>query len=207
MRRTLDLSYCLAPSTKNPVISAPLKVTDCSLISDGAAALVLVAHEMLADFPKAAGFKAFQQVNDYLPMSAKDPVAFEGPRRAIDQAYRQAGITVDDLSLVEVHDCFTIAELLMVEALQLARPGEGRKAVIDGVTSRDGRLPMNLSGGLKAKGHPVGATGVSMLVMAARQVLGMAGEMQLPGASLAMTVNMGGDAVSTYASVLEPIKT
>jgi acetyl-CoA C-acetyltransferase len=207
MRRTLDLSYCLTPSTKNPVISAPLKVTDCSLISDGAAALVLVAHEMLADFPKAAGFKAYQQVNDYLPMSAKDPVAFEGPRRAIDQAYRQAGITVDDLSLVEVHDCFTIAELLMVEALQLARPGEGRKAVIDGVTSRDGRLPMNLSGGLKAKGHPVGATGVSMHVMAARQVLGMAGEMQLPGASLAMTVNMGGDAVSTYASVLEPIKT
>lgn len=206
MHRPLKLEYCLVPSEKNPMISAPLKVTDCSLISDGAAALVLVADDMLSDFPKAAGFRAYQQVNDYLPMTAKNPIAFEGPRRAIAQAYRQAGITVDDLSLAEVHDCFTIAELFMVEALGLAGPGEGRKAVINGATSREGKLPINLSGGLKAKGHAVGATGVSMHVIAARQVLGEAGEMQLPGASLAMTVNMGGDAVSTYASVLEPIK-
>ena len=206
MHRLLDLQFCLEPSVKNPIISAPLKVTDCSLISDGAAALVMVGNGLLSDFPRAAGFRAYQQVNDYLPMSAKDPTAFEGPRRAIRQAYDQAGITVHDLSLAEVHDCFTIAELLMVEALQLASPGQGRRVVIEGATSREGRLPMNLSGGLKAKGHPVGATGVSMHVMAARQVLGVAGGMQLPGATLAMTVNMGGDAVSTYASVLEPIK-
>jgi acetyl-CoA C-acetyltransferase len=206
LRRPLDIQYCLVPSTKNPMIAAPLKLTDCSLISDGAAALVLVAEDMLSDFPRASGFRAYQQVNDFLPMSAKDPAVFEGPRRAIERAYHQAGITVDDLSLAEVHDCFTIAELLMVEALMLARPGEGRKAVIDGATSREGKLPVNLSGGLKAKGHPVGATGVSMHVMAARQVLGVAGEMQLPGASLAMVVNMGGDAVATYASVLQPIK-
>lgn len=105
-----------------------------------------------------------------------------------------------------MHDCFTIAELMMVEALGVAGPGKGRAAVIEGVTSRGGKLPINLSGGLKAKGHAVGATGVSMHVIAARQVLGLAEEMQLPGASLAMTVNMGGDAVSTYASVLEPLK-
>lgn len=207
MHRLMDLSYCMVPSAKNPMVAAPLKVTDCSLISDGAAALVLVAEEMLTDFPRAAGFRAYQQINDYLPMSAKDPLAFEGPRRAIQQAYRQAGVTVADLSLAEVHDCFTIAELLMVEALMLVRPGEGRIAVVNGMTSREGRLPINLSGGLKAKGHPIGATGVSMHVMAARQVLGLAGEMQIPGASLAMTVNMGGDAVSTYASILEPVKT
>lgn len=206
MHRPLTLEYCLTPSEKNPMISAPLKVTDCSLISDGAAALVLVADDMLSDFPKAVGFRAWQHVNDYLPMAAKDPIAFEGPRRAIAQAYSQAGITVDDLNLAEVHDCFTITELLMVEALGLAAPGEGRRAVIEGATLREGRLPINLSGGLKAKGHAVGATGVSMHVLAARQLLGEAGEMQLPGTSLAMTVNMGGDAVSTYASVLEPIK-
>lgn len=206
MRRPLALDYCLMPSEKNPMISAPLKVTDCSLISDGAAALVLVADDMLSDFPKAAGFRAAQQVNDYLPMAAKDPLAFAAPRHAIARAYEQARISVDDISLAEVHDCFTIAELMMVEAMGVASAGEGRRAVIDGVTSRGGKLPMNLSGGLKAKGHAVGATGVSMHVMAARQVLGEAGDIQLPGASLAMTVNMGGDAVAAYVSVIEAIK-
>jgi len=110
MHRLLDLQYCLVPSEKNPMIAPPLKLTDCSLISDGAAALVLAADDMVSSFPRAAGFRAYQQVNDYLPMAAKDPIAFEGPRRAIDQAYRQAGIDVGDLSLAEVHDCFTIAE-------------------------------------------------------------------------------------------------
>ena len=206
MHRQLDLDFCRNVSNKNPMISAPLKVTDCSLISDGAAALVLVSDELLADFPKAVGFRAYQQVNDYLPLSAKDLAAFEGPRRAIGQAYAQAGIAVDDLSLAEVHDCFTIAELLMVEAMDIAPPGGGRQAVLDGVTSREGRLPVNLSGGLKAKGHPIGATGVSMHVLATRQLLGMADEMQLPDASLALCVNMGGGAVAAYASVLEAVK-
>ncbi len=207
MQRQLDLDFCLQASDKNPMVSAPLKVTDCSLISDGAAALVMVSDELLSDFPKAVGFRAYQHVNDFLPLSEKDLTAFEAPRRAIEQAYAQAGISVEDLSLAEVHDCFTIAELLMVEALGVAPPGGGRKAVIDGVTSRQGRLPVNLSGGLKAKGHPVGATGVSMHVLLARQLLGEAGEMQLPGASLAICVNMGGGAVAAYASVLEAVKT
>ena len=206
MHRPLELGYCLAPSEKNPMIAAPLKVTDCSLISDGAAALVIVSNDMLSDFPKAAGFRAYQQVNDYLPMAAKDPIAFAGPSRAIAQAYRQAGVTAADISLAEVHDCFTIAELMMVEALGIAPPGKAREAVIEGQTRRDGKLPINLSGGLKSKGHPVGATGVSMLVTAARQVLGEAGDMQLPGASLALTANMGGDAVASYVSIVEAVK-
>ena len=206
MHRLLDLEFCLKPSEKNPVISAPLKVTDCSLITDGAAALVLVGEDHIATFPKAVAIRAYQHVNDYLPLSAKDLTTFEGPRRAIEQAYAQARISVDDLDLAEVHDCFTIAELLMVEALGLARSGQGAQAVITGETSREGRLPINLSGGLKAKGHPVGATGVSMHVLCARQVLGEAGEMQLPNASLAMAVNMGGGAVATYASIIEPVK-
>ena len=206
MHRRLDLDFCLHPSDKNPVISDPLKLSDCSLVSDGAAALVIVAEDMVGDFARAVRFRASAQVNDVLPLSGKDLAAFEGPRRAIEQAYAQAGVTVNDLSLAEVHDCFTIAELLLVEALGLAAPGGGRNAVIAGETKRDGRLPINLSGGLKAKGHPVGATGVSMHVLNARQLVGEADEMQLPGAELAMTVNMGGGAVATYATVLERAK-
>lgn len=206
MHRPLELDYCLTPSEKNPMIADPLKVTDCSLISDGAAALVLVSDELLSDFSKAASFRAYQQVNDYLPMAAKDPIAFAGPGRAIKQAYEQAGVTANDISLAEVHDCFTIAELMMVEALGITQPGKAREAVIEGQTKRDGKLPINLSGGLKSKGHPVGATGVSMLVTAARQVLGEAGDMQLPGATLALTANMGGDAVASYVSILEAVK-
>ena len=154
----------------------------------------------------AVRFRASVQVNDVLPLSGKDVVAFEGRRCAIAQAYAEAGIGVDDLSLAEVHDCFTIAELLSVEALQLAEPGRGRDAVIGGQTRRDGQLPVNLSGGLKAKGHPVGATGVSMHVLNARQLVCQAAAMQLPGAELAMAVNMGGGAVTTYATALERVK-
>lgn len=206
MHRPLTLDFCRTVSEKNPMVSDPLKVSDCSLISDGAAAVVLVADDMAGDFGKAVRFRAMAHVSDFLPLSAKDLPAFEGPARAIAQAYAAGGVTVDDLSLAEVHDCFTIAELLSVEALGLARPGEGRAAVIDGATRRGGRLPINLSGGLKAKGHPVGATGVSMHVIAARQVTGEAGDMQLPGAELAMCVNMGGGGVATYASILEAVK-
>lgn len=207
MHRRLDLEFCLQPSDKNPMISDPLKLSDCSLVSDGAAALVIVADEVLGDFKRGVGFRGTAQVNDLLALSAKkDLTAFEGPRRAIEQAYATAGIGVDDLSLAEVHDCFTIAELLSVEALGLAEPGGGRDVVISGATQRGGRLPINLSGGLKAKGHPVGATGVSMHVLNARQLVGEAGEMQLPGATLAMAVNMGGGAVATYASVMEAVK-
>ncbi len=206
MHRRFDLDFCLHPSDKNPMISDPLKLSDCSLVSDGAAALVIVAEDMVGDFARAVRIRASAQVNDVLPLSGKDLAAFEGPRRAIAGAYAQAGITVDDLSLAEVHDCFTIAELLSVEALGLAAPGGGRDAVIAGETSRDGRLPINLSGGLKAKGHPVGATGVSMHVLNARQLVGEADEMQLPGAELAMAVNMGGGAVATYATILERAK-
>lgn len=206
MHRPLDLDFCMTVSERNPMIADPLKLSDCSLITDGAAAVVLAAEEMAGDFVRAVRFRAAAQVNDVLPLSAKDLAAFEGPARAIAAAYAQAGIGVADLSLAEVHDCFTIAELLTVEALGLAAPGQGRAAVIAGETTRDGRLPINLSGGLKAKGHPVGATGVSMHVLNARQLTGDAGDMQVSGAELAMAVNMGGGAVATYATIMERVK-
>ena len=206
MHRRITLDFARAVSDKNPMIADPIKLSDCSLVSDGAAALVLVADEMLDDFRRGVRFRAAQQVSDILPLSGKDLAKFEGPTRAIVQAYRQANVGVADLSLAEVHDCFTIAELLLTEALQIAAPGRGRDAVVAGETKRNGRLPVNLSGGLKAKGHPVGATGVSMHVLNARQLIGEAGEMQLPGAELAMTVNMGGGAVATYATIMERAK-
>jgi acetyl-CoA C-acetyltransferase len=170
-----------------------LKVTDCSLVSDGAAALVITRADMMGDFARAVRFRAAEQINDLLPLSRKDLAAFEGPRRAFEQAYGVAKITVDDLDFAEVHDCFTIAELLTIEAMGLSGPGRGRDIVREGQTERGGRLPINLSGGLKAKGHPVGATGVSMHALAARQLTNRAGEMQLPNAGLGLVFNMGGD--------------
>lgn len=207
MRKALDYDFCLHESDRNPMVAPPLKVTDCSLISDGAAAVVLARADRVSDFSYGVAFRAREQVSDLLPLSRKDLVAFEGPRRAFQQAYDAAGVTVDDLDFAEVHDCFTIAELLTMEAMGLALQGEASSLVREGQTVRGGRLPINLSGGLKAKGHPVGATGVSMHVLATRQLTGRAGgDLQLPDASLGLCFNMGGGAVTSCVSILEPIK-
>ncbi len=207
MHRPVDLDHCMTVSDKNPMIADPLKLSDCSLISDGAAAVVIADKSLVANFRRVVSFRAAETVSDYLPLSAKRLAYFEGPTRAVAQAYASAGVTVDDIDLAEVHDCFTIAELLSVEALGLAQPGEGREVVRQGQTERDGRLPINVSGGLKAKGHPIGATGVSMHVMIARQLLGEAGEMQLARQpQLGLCFNMGGGAVTSAVSVLEPLK-
>ena len=116
---------------------------------------------------------------------------------------QEAGISIDDLSLVETHDCFTVAEMIEYEAMGLVPSGQGWRAIREGMTERGGRLPVNVSGGLKAKGHPLGATGVSQHVMAAMQLVGEAGEMQLPDVKLAGVFNMGGAAVTNYVSILE----
>ena len=207
MHREVDFDFCMAVSERNPMIAPPLKLSDCSLISDGAAAVVLAHRSVLSSFRRAVAFRAAETVSDFLPLSAKRLELFEGPTIAVQRAYRSAGISVDDLDLAEVHDCFTIAELLSVEALGMAGPGAGMSVVTEGQTRRDGRLPVNLSGGLKAKGHPVGATGVSMHVMVARQLLGEAGEMQLARApQLGLCLNLGGGAVTSAVSVLEPVR-
>ncbi|WP_251862741.1 acetyl-CoA acetyltransferase [Achromobacter sp. Marseille-Q4962] len=203
LRKDLGFDFCRTVSDKNPYVAPPLRRTDCSLISDGAAALVLADEDTAAGLPRAIAFRARAQVNDILPLSRRDPTAFEGAARAWRQALSAAGLTLDDLSLVETHDCFTIAELLEYEAMGLAPRGQGYKVLREGWTEKDGRLPVNPSGGLKAKGHPVGATGVSMHVMACMQLMGEAGGMQIPGAALAGVFNMGGAAVANYVSLLE----
>jgi acetyl-CoA C-acetyltransferase len=122
---------------------------------------------------------------------------------AWDKARANAGVTLDDLDLVETHDCFTIAELIEYEAMGLAAPGEGYRIVREGIADKDGRLPINPSGGLKSKGHPIGATGVSLHIMACLQLMNQAGDMQIPDAKLAGVFNMGGAAVANYVSILE----
>lgn len=203
MRKDLGFAFCNTVSEKNPIVAAPLRKTDCSLVSDGAAAVVLADADTARAMRRAVRIRSRVHVSDYLPMSRRDAASFEGPRRAWQQALAGGGCTIGDLSFAEVHDCFTIAELLSYEAMGLAEPGQGHRLLEDGTVMRDGSLPVNVSGGLKAKGHPIGATGVSMHVVAAMQLCGEAGEMQLPKADLAGVFNMGGSAVASYVSILD----
>jgi acetyl-CoA C-acetyltransferase len=206
LRKDLGYDFCRTESEKNPFVAGPLKRTDCSLVSDGAAALVLADVETALRLGKAVAFRAAEHVQDFLPMSKRDVLRFEGCAEAWARALCGAGVTLRDLSFVETHDCFTIAELIEYEAMGLVSEGEGARAVAEGLTDKNGPLPVNPSGGLKAKGHPIGATGVSMHALAAMQVCGNAGDMQVPHATLGGIFNMGGSAVANYVSILERIK-
>lgn len=206
MRRDLGYEFCREVSDRNPYVAPPLKRTDCSLVSDGAAALILTDEDTARGMGKAVRFRSAAHVNDFLPLSRRDPTRFEGAAVAWRDALDDAGLELADLSFVELHDCFTIAELLAYEAMGLAPHGGGGRAVLEGWTAADGRLPVNRSGGLKAKGHPVGATGVSMHAIAAMQLAGQAGAMQLKQADLAGVFNMGGAGVANYVSILEPLR-
>src|SRR5664279_1087386 len=207
MRKDLGYDFCRSESEKNPYVAGPLKRTDCSLVSDGAAALVLADVETAKSMGKAIHVRATAHAQDFLPMSKRDILQFEGCTVAWQRALGQAGLTLSDLSFVETHDCFTVAELIEYEAMGLTPRGQGARAIKEGWTQKDGKLPVNPSGGLKAKGHPIGATGVSMHVMTAMQLVGQAPEgMQIKDAKLAGIFNMGGAAVANYVSVLEPAK-
>jgi acetyl-CoA C-acetyltransferase len=203
MRRDLGFDFCRHPSDKNPFVAGPLKRSDCSLVSDGAAALVISKAPVAGARVPAVRWKSRTQVNEYLPLSRRDPTRFEGAAMAWHKGLDAAGVSLKDLSFVETHDCFTVAELLEYEAMGLAPHGQGARVILDGVTRIDGALPVNPSGGLKSRGHPIGATGVSQHVMAAMQLTGEAGDMQLPNARLGAVFNMGGAAVANYLSVLE----
>ena len=206
MQKDLGYDFCRTVSDKNPIVAGPLKRTDCSLVSDGAAAVVLADTGTALAMKKAVAFRAREQVNDFLPMSRRDIVAFEGPQLAWKRALANARLGLGDLDVVETHDCFTIAELIEYEAMGLAPKGQGARAILEGWTEKDGKLPVNPSGGLKSKGHPIGATGVSMHVLAAMQLTGTAGGIQVPGAKLAGVFNMGGAAVANFVSLLEPLR-
>ena len=206
IRKDLGYEFCRTESDKNPRVAGPLKRTDCSLVSDGAAALVLADVETALKLDKAIVFRAAEHVQDFLPMSRRDVLKFEGCAVAWKRALDSAGIDLRDLSFAEVHDCFTIAELIEYEAMGLVPEGQGAHAIADGIVARDGPLPINPSGGLKAKGHPIGATGVSMHALAAMQLTGTAGDIQIKNARLGGIYNMGGTAVANYVSILERLR-
>jgi len=204
LRKDLGEEFCRTVSDKNPMVADPLRRTDCSPVSDGAAAVVLsLAPTGGATAPvRLAGFG---HANDFFPAERRDPTAFAATRASWQRALAMAGVGLEDLDFAEVHDCFTIAELLMYEAMGLTDPGQGARALQEGWVFKDGKLPVNVSGGLKAKGHPVGATGVSQHVIAAMQLSGTAGDMQLGTARRAAVQNMGGVGIANYVSVLEAL--
>jgi acetyl-CoA C-acetyltransferase len=206
VRKDLGFDFCNEVSERNPLVAGPLRRTDCSMVSDGAAAVVLADEETATGLRRSIRFVARTQVNDFMPLSRRDPTTFEGARRAWQKALKMAGATLSDLSLVETHDCFTTAEMIEYEAMGLAREGQGWRVIREGTTTKSGQLPVNVSGGLKARGHPLGATGVSQHVMAAMQLAGEAGDMQLDDAALAGVFNMGGAAVANYVSILERVR-
>jgi acetyl-CoA C-acetyltransferase len=206
LRKDLGFEFCNTVSDKNPQVAGPLRRTDCSMVSDGAAALVISAEPAASQRGQAGSairWLSATQTNDYMPMRMKDPTWFEGASRAWQKGLADAKLGLRDLSLIETHDCFTIAELMHYEAMGLAPHGQGARVIADGLTTKSGALPINPSGGLKSKGHPIGATGVSMHVMACLQLTHTAGDMQIPNAQRAAVFNMGGTAVANYLSILQ----
>lgn len=203
MKRDLGFDFCRNPSEKNPFVAGPLKRSDCSLVSDGAAALVLSSEPLAGAKVPAVRWRSRTHVNEFLPLSRRDATRFEGAALAWLKGLAEAKTSLGDLKFVETHDCFTIAEMLEYEAMGLAPHGQGARVILDGVTTKEGKLPVNPSGGLKSRGHPIGATGVSQHVMAAMQLSGTAGDMQIPQANVGAVFNMGGASVANYLSVLE----
>jgi len=177
----------------NPVIAWPLRLFDCSPITDGAACVLLVSNERAREFTEAPIYViGVGQASD-VPLHNRDNLTtLPAARLAAQQAYTMAGVSPSDIRLAEVHDCFTIAEIIATEDVGFFPPGTGYKMVEDGVTTRSGPRPVNTSGGLKAKGHPVGASGVAQVVEIFKQMRGEAGPRQVQGdLSLALTHNVG----------------
>ncbi|MBN2794544.1 MAG: thiolase domain-containing protein [Clostridia bacterium] len=187
---------------KNPMIATPLRLHDCSLVSDGAAAIVLTTSENAKTLKESfVEMSSLIHVTDYMEISKRDTYQFEGAKKAVEELYKSENITVDDVDFAEVHDCFTIAELLAYEALGIAEAGKAIDVIKDGSVYPGGRLPVNASGGLKAKGHPVGATGVSMAVLATNQLMGTPIGEEVKNAKIGITLNLGGSAVNNYVAL------
>ncbi len=190
------------PEEKNPMIYEPLRLHDCSLVSDGAAALVL--EDASLGNGQSVAIKSFYSASDYLDSFGKHKSDYflEGAAFAVDKALKSAGLSISDISLAEVHDCFTITELLLYSAMGIAPAGREFEALENGIVFPDGKLPINLSGGLKAKGHPIGATGVGMHAYIYKQLIQQAWGHQAENAHTGLVVNIGGSGTSNAVSVL-----
>ena len=190
----------------NPIVAWPMHLFDCCPISDGASCLLLVGEEIAKNFTDNPIHVAGIGQGSGRGLHAADSLtSFEATRRAADEAYAMAGLTPDDIQFAEVHDCFSMAEIIHTEDLGFFKPGQGYKAVGEGLTARDGLKPINVSGGLKCKGHPVGATGASQLVEIWTQLRGQAGKRQLEISDLRLGAahNLGGTGGTSTFTILE----
>ncbi len=191
---------------KSIMVADPLHLLDCSPITDGAAAAVLCPLETAKKLTKKRPVKiaGVGHATDTIQLAQREDMTWlESTAKAAEQAFKMAGVGPKDIDLFEVHDCFTIAELVVIESLGLVGKGEGGKATLEGRTARDGDVPVNTSGGLKAKGHPVGATGVAQVMEVVKQLRGEAGERQIKDAKRGLTQNMGGSGGSAVVHILE----
>ncbi|MDQ1265373.1 MAG: acetyl-CoA C-acetyltransferase, partial [Bacteroidota bacterium] len=192
---------------KSSMVADPLRLMDCSPITDGAAAVILCPLDMVSKFKgkpvKILGIGAATgpiALHDHKDFTRLDAVRLAGER-----AYKMAGLSAKDMSFVEVHDCFSIAEIIVAEELGFFEYGKGGKAIAEGQATYGGKIVINPSGGLKAKGHPVGATGVAQVIEAVEQLRGKAGKRQIDGAKYGMTQNMGGSGGSSVVHILEAL--
>jgi acetyl-CoA C-acetyltransferase len=200
MRKVITLAQALAGKP----VAEPLTVYDCSLISDGAAAVLLAPAGLASEFTARPVIVAgIAQTSDCVALDEKEDITtFPAVKRAAEKAYRMAGAGPADIEFAELHDCFTIAEIIALEDLGFVKPGEGGPYSSAGCTALTGPKPVNASGGLKAKGHPVGATGVAQICDVVAQIRGEAGELQLPRHSLGLAQNLGGSGATAVVTVL-----
>jgi acetyl-CoA C-acetyltransferase len=196
-RKKLTLEEILAA----PIISDPLKKFDCCANADGASCIIIAKSDMANDFTeKSISVLGLGMAVEKLNWSARNTlVKFDAAREAAKQAYKMAGVAPQDIDVAEVHDCFTIAEILAYEALGFAELGEGSKLIEQKETYIGGKIPVNIDGGLLSKGHPVGATGGSQIRTIVKQLRGEGDKVQVKDAKIGLVHNVGG--VGTYANV------
>ena len=191
---------------KNMMIAAPLRLHDCSLVTDGAAALVITATSNITNKARAVEIAGIGHSIERLPENVRPNMHdLMAGRDAIGKAFREAGITAADVDLAEVHDCFTINQILSTEALGFSDPGRGGYDYLEGRFTRDDRIAINLSGGLKSKGHPVGATGASMHALIYKQLIGEPIGVKARKADIGVAFNVGGSAVTNCVTVLKKL--
>ena len=200
MRKAITMEQALAGKP----VAEPLTIYDCSLISDGAAAVLIAPLERASEFAaKPVRVLGIAQTSDAVALDNKDDITtFRAVRTAAEKAYKMAGVKPADIQFAELHDCFTIAEIIATEDLGWVKPGEGGPFALAGRTCIRGERPVNASGGLKAKGHPVGATGVGQICDVVTQIRGEAGDLQVPRHSLGLAENLGGSGATAVVTVL-----
>jgi acetyl-CoA C-acetyltransferase len=191
---------------QNPVIAWPMRLFDCSTICDGASAVLLVAEDIARNFTdKPVYVIGTGQASDYFLAEREDMTSIGASKEAAREAYGMANVGPQDMKMAEVHDCFTIAEILAMEDLGLYKPGEAVKAVREGEHRLDGKLPINMDGGLKAKGHPIGASGSGMVVEMFKQMREEAGPRQVKrkDVDLGITHNVGAHGATVVVNIFE----